>query len=290
LAALLIIFFGMRYIIRPLQDLEREAQRVARGDLDAIQRPVGGVEEIESLQRTLNQMTTQIRAYQTALQDYLTALTRAEEEERRRVARELHDETVQTIIALIHRLEKCERAIDSPEQLACRLEDVRSMATQALDDARRLIYNLRPPYLEDLGLVAAVETLGQDVARNDGSLSVRTEILGEAARLAPELELAAFRILQEALNNVVRHAKAGNVDVRVDFGKTGLTLTVRDDGIGFVAPQGPQDLARDGHFGLMGMRERALRFGGCLAVQSRPGEGTTLVVTLPYHVPLTTLQ
>lgn len=280
LGAFTVIFFGMRNIIQPLQTLEQEARRVARGDVDAIHAPVGGVEEIESLRQTLNQMTVQIRAYQTALRDYLSALTHAEEDERRHVARELHDDTVQTIVALIQRLEVCERA-DSPTDLSCRLDDVRDLASQSLDSIRRLIYNLRPLYLEDLGLATAAETLCKDVERSMGAPRIQLSISGEQIRLASDLELTAFRILQEALTNVLRHAKARTVQVRLEFGEHNLTLTVQDDGQGFVTPASAQDLAREGHFGLIGMRERALRFGGHLSLQSQPGYGTTLMVTLP---------
>jgi signal transduction histidine kinase len=284
MAALLIFFFGMRYIIHPLQRLEHEAGRVARGEVDAIHESVGGVEEINSLRQTLNQMTVQIRAYQTALRDYLSALTHAEEDERRHVARELHDDTVQTIVALIQRLEVCERA-DGPNDLVCRLDDVRTLASRALDSLRRLIYNLRPLYLEDLGLAAAIETLGKEAERGMGAPRVQIDISGHPTRLSPDLELTAFRILQEGLTNVLRHAKAHTAQIRVEFGEEFLTLSVQDDGQGFVAPTSPQERAREGHFGLLGMRERALRFGGHLSVQSEPGHGATLMVSLPYDRP-----
>jgi two-component system sensor histidine kinase UhpB len=285
-AALSVIYFGMRYIIRPLQDLEQEATRVAWGEFDAIQKPVGGVEEIETLRRTLNQMTSQIREYQMALRDYLAAITRAEEEERRRVARELHDDTVQNLIALVHRVEMCEKAVHDPSQLAQRFEEVRNLATETLDNARRLIYNLRPAYLDDLGLVAAVNALGSDLEIEHDTLSVGVQVIGSPERLDRDAELAAFRIIQEALTNVIRHARARTVDVRLEFGKGELVITVRDDGIGFSAPKSPQQMVHEGHFGLMGIHERVLRFGGHLSVQSEPDKGTVLVATIPYSCPL----
>jgi len=285
-AALLVIFFGMHYIIRPLQDLERQATRVTWGEFDAIREPVGGVEEIETLRQALNQMTSQIRGYQVALRDYLAAVTRAEEEERRRVARELHDETVQNLIALVHRVEMCEKVADEPDQLARRLEEVRALATQTLDSTRRLIHNLRPTYLEDLGLVAAVEALAKDLEIEHATLSVQVNVVGNPRRLDRDVELAAFRIVQEALTNVIRHARAKTAQVRLEFAETEVIMTMKDDGIGFSAPQAPQEMALLGHFGLMGIHERALRFGGHLSVQSRPSNGTALVATLPYSCPL----
>ena len=288
-AALLVIYFGMRYIIRPLQELEQKATRVAWGEFDAIQEPVGGIEEVETLRQTLNQMTSQIRGYQVALRDYLAALTTAEEEERRRVARELHDETVQNLIALGHRVEMCEKAAEDPEQLAHRLEETRSLAAEALNSTRRLIYNLRPVYLEDLGLGAAVQALARDLEAEHGTPTIEVAVLGDSGRLEQDMELTAFRIVQEALANVIRHARAKTVQIQLEFGKEELVLTVRDDGIGFAAPQAPQEMVHHGHFGLMGIHERALRFGGHLSLQSELEQSTTLIVTLPYSCPAPSL-
>lgn len=280
-AALVVIYFGMRYIIRPLQELEEDARRVAWGDFAAIEKPVGGVEEIETLRQTLHQMTTRIRGYQVALRDYLAAITHVEEEERRRVARELHDDTVQNLIALVHRVEMSEKALRDPDELARRLEQVRALATESLDSTRRLIHNLRPAYLDDLGLAASIQALAADLRSQDGSPVIQVDIIGGSRRLERDVEVAAFRTVQEALTNVIRHARAAEAQIRLEFHKTDLLITVSDDGIGFSAPQAPQDMARDGHFGLMGIHERALRFGGHLSVQSEPGRGTVLVVTLP---------
>jgi signal transduction histidine kinase len=280
--ALLVIFFGVRYIIRPLQELDRRAARVAWGDFGAVQQPVGGVQEIETLRRTLDQMASQIKSYQAALHDYLAAVTLAQEEERQRLARELHDDTTQTLIALTHRLEMCEKAASDPARLAGRLNELRELVTGALQSVRRLIYDLRPIYLEDMGLLSALDMLAGDVGRTAGAPRVKLDVVGTPRRLPADMELAVYRIVQEALSNVVRHAKATTAQVRVEFGDEGLTLTVEDDGVGFAVPDTPHTLARDGHFGLMGMRERALRFGGHLSLRSQPGEGTTVVVYLSY--------
>ena len=280
--ALLVIFFGVRYIIHPLQELDRRAARVAWGDLDAVQQPVGGVQEIETLRRTLDQMAGQVESYRAALRDYLAAVSLAQEEERKRLARELHDDTTQTLIALTHRLEMCEKATGDPVRLAGRLSEVRELVTGALESVRRVIHDLRPIYLEDMGLLPALDMLANDVGRSAGSPPVKLDVVGTPRRLPADVELAVYRIVQEALSNVVRHAGATMARVRVEFGGEGLTLTVEDDGLGFAVPDTPHTLARDGHFGLMGMRERALRFGGHLSLRSQPGEGTTVVVYLPY--------
>jgi len=280
--ALLVIFFGARYIIHPLQELDRRAARVAWGDFGAVQQPVGGVQEIETLRRTLNQMAGQIESYRTALRDYLAAVTLAQEEERRRLARELHDDTTQTLIALMHRVEMCEKATGDSVRLAGRLNEVRELAIGALESVRRLVHDLRPIYLEDMGLLPALDMLAGDMSQSTGAPPIKLNVAGTPRRLPPDVELAVYRIVQEALSNVVRHAGATTAQVRLEFGGEGLTLTVEDDGVGFAVPDTPHTLARDGHFGLMGMRERALRFGGHLSLRSQPGAGTTVVVHLPY--------
>jgi signal transduction histidine kinase len=106
-------------------------------------------------------------------------------------------------------------------------------------------------------------------------------VRGETVRLAPDLELAAFRIVQQALANVAAHAQAQHAVVGVAFAHDGLTLTVRDDGRGFVPPDQPADLVTEGHFGLMGMRERAMLYGGHLTIDASPGKGTTITAWLP---------
>ena len=280
--ALLVIFFGVRYIIHPLQELDRRAMRVAWGDFGAVQQPVGGVQEIEALRRTLDQMAGQVESYRAALRDYLAAVTLAQEEERKRLARDLHDDTTQTLIALTHRLEMCEKAVADPALLAGRLGEVRELIAGALESVRRVIHDLRPIYLEDMGLLPALDMLTGDVGQSAGAPSVKLDVLGTPRRLPADMELSVYRIVQEALSNVVRHAGATMTQVRVEFGGEGLTLTVEDDGVGFAVPDTPHTLARDGHFGLMGMRERALRFGGHLSLRSQLGEGTTVVVYLPY--------
>jgi signal transduction histidine kinase len=176
----------------------------------------------------------------------------------------------------------CEKAIGDPARLAGRLNEVRELVTGALQSVRRLIYDLRPIYLEDMGLLPALDMLAGDVGRSAGAPPVKLDVVGPPRRLPADMELAVYRIVQEALANVVRHAKATTAQVRVEFSDEGLTLTVEDNGVGFAVPDTPHTLARDGHFGLMGMRERALRFGGHLSLRSQPGEGTTVVVYLSY--------
>lgn len=277
----LAVTFGLRYMVHPLQTLDRQATRVAWGDFAAVSEPVGGVQEIEDLRRTLEGMADQIQRYQSGMRDYIAAVTMAQEEERKRLARELHDETVQSLIALGHRVEMVQKALDKdPERARQRLAELQSLAGDIQAEVRRFSRALRPLYLEDLGFVPALEMLAQEVERVNG-LTVSVRVKGEVRRLAPDLELTAYRIVQEGLSNVVRHAGAKTARLTVVFASDGLTLRVRDDGCGFEPPVNPAHLALTGHFGLMGIHERALLFGGQMEVRSSPGHSTTLEVLLP---------
>lgn len=281
LVALLAVSFGVINVVRPLQDLDQRAQRVAWGDFDAVKQPVGGVQEMDDLRATLAQMAERIRSYQSGMRDYLSAVTQAQEAERARLAHELHDDTVQALIALKQRGQMARKALASdPVRAEQRLDELTGLIDEELASLRRLIGDLRPIYLEDLGFVPALEMLARQVEERHG-LAVHREVRGEAVRLAPDLELAAFRIVQAALSNVAAHAEARRADVTVEFALDGVTLAVQDDGRGFTPPDQPADLTRDGHFGLMGMRERAMLYGGRLAIDSRPGRGTIIRAWLP---------
>jgi signal transduction histidine kinase len=287
IVSLLTLYYGVRSIVRPLQALGREAERVAWGDFEATSAPVGGVQEIEDLRRTLDQMAKRIQGYQRGMHDYIAAITRGQEEERKRLARELHDDTAQALIALGQRVEMAQKLLASdPERAAERLAQIRVLLGETLDGVRRFSRDLRPIYLEDLGFVPALEMLTRPQTAEPGSLDIYFATAGSVRRLPSDLELAAYRIVQEALNNVIQHAQAGHAWVEVRFEAQQLVLSVRDDGRGFRAPDLPdvvlRTMARQGHFGLMGIQERAFLYGGQLTLRSAPGEGTEVAVRLPY--------
>jgi signal transduction histidine kinase len=282
IVSLLTLYYGVRAIAQPLQALGRQAERVAWGDFDAIGRPVGGVEEIEDLRRTLEVMAKRIRDYQGVMHGYIGAITRGQEEERKRLARELHDDTTQALIALGQQLEKAQRLLPEHAELAAeRLNALRPNLVQIIDDIRRFSRDLRPTYLEDLGFIPALEMLTRQ-ADEEGPLSVHLAVVGQVRRLPPDLELACYRIAQEALNNVAQHAAAAQAWLEVHFEERQVVLSIRDDGEGFETPDLPDTLAEQGHFGLVGVRERALLHGGQWAIRSEPGHGTVVTVQLPY--------
>jgi signal transduction histidine kinase len=267
--------FGVRQIVQPLQALSSRATALAWGDFEAIDEPVGGIAEIQRLQIELAHMAAKIQAAQQSLRGYLGAVTAGQEEERRRLARELHDDTIQSLIALNQRIQLVQ--MQQPE--TAQLNEMQEMVAGLIADLRRLIHALRPIYLEDLGLVPALQVLTQEVGEGAG-LEIAFESTGRPRRLEPEVELALYRIAQEALSNVVRHAGASTAEMSLAFRPETVTLTVGDNGIGFGVPESPAELAPQGHFGLLGIHERAELIGARLALDSQPGKGTRLEVVV----------
>jgi signal transduction histidine kinase len=279
--SLLVLTFGWRTIVQPLQALAGAAGQVSWGDFSAISKSVGGVQEVQDLRQALAEMVERIRGYEAGMRDYLGAVTRGQEAERARLARELHDGPVQELIALGQRAEMAQRLVarGDTERAQSLLEELRGSELETVEELRRLIGALRPVYLEDLGFLPALEALVRQAAERT-TARVRLEKEGPVRRLAPEVEMAAYRIAQEALNNALEHAHAQNVVVHVYSDPQGLTLSVTDDGVGFTLPPRPDLLTQTGHFGLVGMRERASRLGGTLQVRAVPGEGTRVTVRL----------
>lgn len=281
--SLVVIYFGVRHIIRPLQLLSLQAQRMAWGDFSASQKPVGGVREIEDLRRSLNHMAEQIQRYQASMHSYIVAITQAQEDERKRIARELHDETIQSLVALAHRVGLAQKVLArDPSQMDTWLTELRTMANATVDTARRFTRDLRPPYLEDLGLVPTLEALANG-ANRDG-LVATFRVIGLPRRLSATQELCLYRVAQEALSNVIRHARASHVHFQLVFSPDGVTLSIEDNGRGFEMPDMPDELAQQGHFGIIGMRERALLLGGHLSINSSPGRGTQVILRFPQRI------
>jgi signal transduction histidine kinase len=275
IVALGAIYFGVQNIVRPLGSLAQAANRIAFGDYAAAGQSVGGVREIEELRETLDRMAHQVQQAQAAMQNYITAILRGQEEERLRLARELHDETIQSLIAVQQRTEMAQKALaKDPVLAAAKIGDLRALLTDTLTSVRRFVRDLRPTYLENLGLIPALEMLTRES-------NASFKVLGEEKRLDAERELAVYRIVQEALRNVARHAHAQQVAVTLSFDTHEVTATIEDNGGGFDAPEAPSAYAQAGHFGLMGMQERAQLFGGNVYVKSERDKGTKVVAFLP---------
>jgi signal transduction histidine kinase len=206
--------------------------------------------------------------------DALQRVVTAQELERRRLARELHDETGQALTSILLGLRTIEEA-GGETAMRSAVAEVRELVRATLQDVRQLAVELRPKALDDFRLVAAVERLAESFGEQTG-ITVIFESTLPAGRLPPEVETALYRIVQESLTNIVKHARADKVSIVVGRKQNLVTLVVEDDGVGFEPAR-----ARDEGLGLIGMRERVALLGGRLAVESRPGAGTTFVAEVP---------
>jgi len=212
------------------------------------------------------------------LRYHLQQITRAQEEERKRIARELHDDTAQVLSSLSRQLDNFIRkkhGFASNEVLF--LKDLQTQLNRGLQSMQRFVQNLRPSLLDDLGLIPAVRSLVKSLQESDG-IGAELKILGGERRFPPEVEVLLFRIVQEALNNIRRHAHASEAQVAMEFDGDEVKVTISDNGHGFELRGDVDDLPRIGKLGLAGMQERARLLGGTLEVKSIPGKGTTLIV------------
>ncbi|MBK9125509.1 MAG: sensor histidine kinase [Chloroflexi bacterium] len=279
IVSLLVLFLGVRYVVRPLQELRLRAVRIGQGDYDATALPINGVTEIRDLRTALGDMASRVRDSRAALQDYVGMVTQVQEEERARLSRELHDETVQTLIALGHKAQMIQRSLKrgdpSSDALAA---DMRGMIEQAIAEVRRFSQALHPHYLAELGLSTALESLARDAG-------AEFTLPGSPPKLKPDQELAVYRIAQEALNNVQRHANARAVEIEFGAQNGHAVLRIADDGVGFTPPAELVTLTSSGHFGLMGMHERAALVGGHLKIDAMPGRGTVVELTIDTDPP-----
>jgi two-component system sensor histidine kinase UhpB len=201
-----------------------------------------------------------------------SAALRAQEEERARVARDLHDEVNQALTGVLLRLEAAREA--APPELEPELAETKLLANQAMRELLSLARQLRPTALDDLGLAAAIAGQVEQLSR--GGLDASFAAEGDCSDLGADAQLVVYRVAQEALNNAARHSGAGRVEVALRrAGDGGVELRVADDGRGFAFEESERGL------GIGGMRERALLIGGELTIESRPGAGTTVRLAVP---------
>ena len=291
-------------LTRPILDLVAVVGEVQRGDLNRTARvwahdEIGRLAEafnsmLESLRasqaelaashqevlrrnRELAQLSEQLRQKEQIRAQLLVKAISAQEEERKRIARELHDETSQTLTSLVVGLKVLE-SLQEPAQIRAQVAELREVASGALDSVHSLALELRPSVLDDLGLVAAVE---RQVAAYSGRFGLEIDFHStglETSRLSAEAETAIYRIVQEALTNVIRHSQATAASVVLEVRRGLLVAIVEDNGRGFDVDA---LLAREQSLGLHGMRERSFLIGGRLTIESSPGGGTTVFVQIP---------
>jgi signal transduction histidine kinase len=275
-----LLLIGFHRISWPLLAVTEQARRVAAGK-EFIPPDVGGPAEVEALVAAFNHMVTLLRRQRDALHEYAIRTLDSQEEERRRISRDLHDETAQELVGLLQRIDLCRLSVEHEPKVVAALDELAELTDLALAGVRRMSHALRPLILEDLGLVAAVQTIGDDLEQQLPEGRVFCEVIGDECRLPPEVELTAFRIVQEALTNIRKHAcTADRVYVTVQFKPQALQVSVEDNGCGFDLP-GQEPLPSDEHLGLMGMKERAELLNGRLTIVTQPGEGTQVLLELP---------
>ncbi len=263
----------MRRRSRPLERLIEEMEKVdlSRSGplLPASIDGVGETEEVERLELAFLRMMRRLEAERRRAG---SAALRAQEQERTRVARDLHDEVNQSLTGLLLRLEAVREA--APPALEPALAETKALANQAMRELLSLARQLRPTALDDLGLTAAIAGLVEQLGH--GEIEVGFDPEGDFSGLGDDAQLVVYRVAQEGLSNAARHSGAGRVEVRLRRrGAGGVELEVADDGRGFAFEES------EGGLGIAGMRERALLVGGELTIESRPGRGTTVRLTLP---------
>ena len=226
---------------------------------------------------------TEGKKIEESLRFYIRRALGTQEEERKCISRDLHDETVQSLVLIIHRLDAM--VLNLTDQLSASVQEefnaLRGLIEDTVIDLRRRAQELRPEILEDLGLSSSLEWLADRLASR-GEIHVGVIIDNDIPELPHVYQLALFRIAQEALANVRKHSKASRTRMRLEIVPSAIRLTVVDNGVGFVVPSSLSEMAGRGHLGLLGMQERARLLGGSLNLSSALGEGTTVVAEVPF--------
>ena len=276
-------------LTRPILDLVDATSDIARGDFSLRVRRWAN-DELGDLAEAFNHMalelgrTDELRIEREQLRSQLLeGIITAQEEERRRIARELHDSTSQSLTSLIVGLRMLESSQDL-EQVADQSQQLRQTVRQTLDEVHTLAVQLRPPVLDDLGLSAALGRFVKEFQQRY-HIPIDFQVIGfEHRRLLPAVETAVYRILQEALTNAARHARAEHISVLLEEREDLVSGIVEDDGQGFDAEQVLHNGFAECKLGLLGIQERAQQLGGSVVIESTPGHGTTIYVRIPIEV------
>ncbi len=271
----------LKAAMKPLESLQRTVDEVHyKGDLKAraVPEPMGDP-ATNRLANALNSMLEQMEANQHELQHLPAKVLRAQEEERKRIARELHDETSQALTSVILGLKSLER-VEKPEEIREGTARLRTTIAGTLEAVHRMALELRPSALDELGLLPALRGYTKEYS-SQSKIHVELQVSGLKGRLPAEMEVAIYRVIQEALTNTAKYAAASRVDVEIRVNGPTLLITVKDNGRGFnVESMQP---SRDSGLGLFGMRERISLLSGQLEIRSSPGEGTEVLAWVPLN-------
>lgn len=275
-------YWVIKTALRPLQELREMVNRVQAESTDEQTRlPENANPDIRQLAATVNSMLDRLDTRTRQLRAISERLINAQEDERKRIARRLHDDTGQSLSILIMNLERMESAIPADAaDLRRRMVTARKLATRTLEDLRNVIYGLRPTMLDDLGLAPAIRWHARS-SLDEAGVQVKFDSMDETMRLPPQIETTLFRIAQEAISNIVRHAHAKSAAIALWQEDGAACLWVEDDGCGFDLTHTSTQALPMQRLGLLGIRERAELVGGEVTVDSVPGRGTRLEVHIP---------
>src|SRR5579875_767005 len=272
-------FVVLQIAFRPLMDLGKVMSRVQKGER-SLRAPLTGFDrQADMLARTFNMM---LEAIDDANRLRANQIIAAQEQERKRIARELHDETSQVLTSLLISLAILEEAITNDEARQ-RITETRALAHQTLRAIRNLSIDLRPSALDDLGLLPALRWYVKEY-QHKFPIEVDFQASGFKKRLPPEMETAIYRIVQESLTNIAKHAQAHTATITLREDADAVYATISDDGKGFDLDELQRGQDRDRGLGLVGMHERAHLLGGTLAIESAPGQGTTIQFRIPLYM------
>ncbi len=284
LTSIAVNWFVLRAALRPLLVLEKTVDEVRRGNFSIRVRKVGvGDPNIDMLTETFNGMLDAVERYRAQIHEMSVRALNAQEEERKRISRELHDDTAQALTAQLLRLKTLEATGGTLEPSV--LSQLIGLTAETLEDVRHMAHELRPPSLDDLGLLASLEGL---VAQCRERFDLRVDFYSDGLkqRPTPDVELVVYRIVQEALTNVAKHAGPCEATVSLRFYRNTLWIRVTDSGRGF--NMSSLDRSDGAGLGLFGMQERAALVGGTVTVTSGQERGTEVEVRVPLGASLPT--
>lgn len=278
----LVSYFTIKIALGPLRDLRTVVEQVQVGNPSIPGQLIDSTPpDVQPLVVAIQSMLERLETYSDQLRALSERVISAQEDERKRIARGLHDDTAQALSSLIIQLERMEKSSPNDHaRLKKRLGDARRLATLTLEDLRKIIYGLRPSMLDDLGLIPAIRWYARSVL-DDANVNVQFDTPSKPMRLRPYLETLLFRIAQEGVNNVLRHSNARNVTIRLLHEDSTVRLEVIDDGQGFDVSRSEGLALPQKQLGLLGIRERMVLVGGEATIDSSPGRGTVLRVSMP---------
>ena len=282
LISLALNIFILQAALQPLRGLRRTVNRLQAGQPIVNQLAFNDTDpDVYQLTKTLDSLITQLENSNQQLRMLSDRAINAQEEERKRIARSLHDDTGQSLSSLIINLERLEKHLPADgNEIVERLRALRKMASSNLDSLRTIIYNLRPAILDDLGLLPAIRWFARTNLEEAG-IQVELEFLDDLPSLPQALATTLFRITQEGVNNIIRHSQARKAIISLGLAENEVYLKITDDGHGFDPAQLSTEAIHMQHWGLIGIQERVELARGKMSIHSDPQHGTVLMINLP---------